>query len=328
MSGRAKCDKEKYTLFLLADPRDAHCTSLSEVMGDMSHDAVNRFLKREEFTGKDLFEENKDHIESIGCHISVDDTVIDKTFSEERYNDLVRQQYSGRTHKTINGIGIITLFCCDNGGKRLPVNFRVYEGEKSKNELFREMMAEVLLWGLRPCIVTGDAWYGSIENLKFLREQKIDWIFALKKNRIVSQKAHDQKQVSEIDIPHEGCEVHLKGYGMVRVFRRDFKDKIPKYYATSITNILPEVFEHHHSRHWIIEQYHRALKQLCNFEKCMLRDVQGQKNHFFCALRAFSFLELQVISKNLSSWYSLAKYLYNDVVKSFILQNLPYPINA
>ena len=62
--------------------------------GDMSHDAVNRFLKREEFTGKDLFEENKDHIESIGCHISVDDTVIDKTFSEERYNDLVRQQYS------------------------------------------------------------------------------------------------------------------------------------------------------------------------------------------------------------------------------------------
>ena len=67
------------------------------------------FLKRQEFTGKDLFEENKDHIESIGCHISVDDTVIDKTFSEERYNDLVRQQYSGRTQNH-QWDRIITLF--------------------------------------------------------------------------------------------------------------------------------------------------------------------------------------------------------------------------
>ena len=102
-------------------------------------------------------------------------------------------------------------------------------------------------------------------------------------------KGTRSKQVSEIDIPHEGCEVHLKGYGMVRVFRRDFKDKIPKYYATSITNILPEVFEHHHSRHWIIEQYHRALKQLCNFEKCMLRDVQGQKKIISFVLLEHSF---------------------------------------
>ena len=60
----------------------------------------------------------------------------------------------------------------------------------------------------------------------------------------------------------------------------------------------------------------------------MLRDVQGQKNHFFCALRAFSFLELQVISKISLPGIPLAKYLYNDVVKSFILQNLPYPVNA
>ena len=40
------------------------------------------FSAQEEFTGKDLFEENKDYIESIGCYsISVDDNVIDKIFS-------------------------------------------------------------------------------------------------------------------------------------------------------------------------------------------------------------------------------------------------------
>ena len=60
-------------------------------------------------------------------------------------------------HTTINGIGIITLFVAIME-EEASVQLRVYEGEKSKNELFREMMAEVLLWGLRPCIVTGDAW--------------------------------------------------------------------------------------------------------------------------------------------------------------------------
>ena len=109
MSGRAKCDKEKYTLFFLLIQETRIAQPFRKLWGYVSR-CSESFLKREEFTGKDLFEENKDHIESIGCHISVDDTVIDKTFSEERYNDLVRQQYSGRTHKTINGIGIITLF--------------------------------------------------------------------------------------------------------------------------------------------------------------------------------------------------------------------------
>jgi hypothetical protein len=35
------------------------------------------------------------------------------------------------------------------------------------------MIVEVLGWGLKPKVVTGDAWYSSRENLKFLRDKEL-----------------------------------------------------------------------------------------------------------------------------------------------------------
>ena len=130
--------------------------------------------------------------------------------------------------------------------------------------------------GLRPCIVTGDAWYGSIENLKFLREQKIDWIFALKKSDSVP-KGTRSKQVSEIDIPHEGCEVHLKGYGMVRVFEEILKTKsrnitprpLPISSPKCLNIIIPDTGSLNNTT--VLSNNSVTLKNVC------FRDVQGQK---------------------------------------------------
>jgi hypothetical protein len=44
----AKCDLNTYTLFLLAESKYPGCTRLAEIMGDLSHDSVNRFLLREQ----------------------------------------------------------------------------------------------------------------------------------------------------------------------------------------------------------------------------------------------------------------------------------------
>ena len=54
----AKCTVEHYTAFLLAEPPGAGCVRLAEVAGgEFAHDAANRFLNREAFSGRDLFEE-------------------------------------------------------------------------------------------------------------------------------------------------------------------------------------------------------------------------------------------------------------------------------
>lgn len=56
----AHCNSYLYTLFLLAEPKYVSCVRLSEILSELSHDSVNRFLRREPYTPKDLFNEVKE----------------------------------------------------------------------------------------------------------------------------------------------------------------------------------------------------------------------------------------------------------------------------
>ena len=162
--------------------------------------------------------------------------------------------------------------------------------------------------------------------LKFLRNQGLHWLFALKSNRLVSEKIHEHKALTEIEIPPEGKILHLKDYGKVTLFCRTQKHESPRYYATDLTDMDLKSFEGYHQKHWGIESYHRAIKQLCQAGGSFLRSIKGQLNHFFCVLRAFCFLELQVAHRHIENWYSLRQSLYRDVIKSFILSNR-FPIS-
>lgn len=50
----------------------------------LSHDSVNRFLLRERYEPKDLFDEVKQQINVVGGTLSGDDTVIDKPHSDPK----------------------------------------------------------------------------------------------------------------------------------------------------------------------------------------------------------------------------------------------------
>lgn len=58
------------------------CTRLAEILDGLSHDSVNRFLLRERYEPKDLFNELKPHINLICKTLSGDDTVIKKPYSD------------------------------------------------------------------------------------------------------------------------------------------------------------------------------------------------------------------------------------------------------
>lgn len=75
----AKCTAEHHTAFLLAQPLNADGGRLSEVSGgEFAHDAATRFLNREQFSARDLFEEVRSLLRLEGGLLSVDDTVLDK----------------------------------------------------------------------------------------------------------------------------------------------------------------------------------------------------------------------------------------------------------
>ena len=51
------------------------------------------------------------------------------------------------------------------------------EGKTPLNQYFRDMVEQVMVWGLQPLLVTGDSWYSGVDNLKFLQNQKLGFRF-------------------------------------------------------------------------------------------------------------------------------------------------------
>ena len=321
----ANCNLEIYARYLLSDPIHATCTSLSQIMDGISHDSVNRFLLRENYTPKDLLKDTEGKIDKIGGVISVDDMVLDKPYSNANKSELIAYYYSGKHHDTVKGINIITLYYTDPHGVRVPINYRIIDpkDKKTKNELFREMLKEALNWGFTPNYVTGDSWYSSKENMKFITKYEIRFLFGIECNRIISLKKGTWTQVQKIDDWAESVvEAYFKDFGHVMLFRQASKDSYRYYVIAKPINdngvICEKIFKKVHSIHWNIEQFHRATKQLCNIEKFQVRKTQAVSTHIFCSYLSYIKLELARSKNLIVNWYQIKKELFTDVIRKFI----------
>lgn len=325
----ARCNSTLYTLFLLAEPKYVSCVRLAEILAEMSHDSVNRFLLRERYTPKDLFDEVASQLNLVSGTLSVDDSVEDKPYRDPSKSAFVDYFWSGKHKRSVKGVNLITLYYTDSAGHSYPVNFRIYDKQegKTKNDYFREMVLEVIDWGLRPSWVTGDSWYSSLENLKFLRDQKVSFLFGIANNRKVSTKRGTSVPVKTVEVPTEGVMVYLKAFGWVKVFCQPFKNE-PRYYLVyrpdldSLQQTTRETFKTVHDNHWNIACFHRVLKQVCNIERFYVRDEQAIRNHFFCALRAFCQLQTLVIQGVIHNCYEISRELFIPVIRQFILEHL------
>ena len=96
-------------------------------MENISHDSINRFLERERYEPKDLFDEEKGKIELVGGILSVDDSVLDKPYSDPSKAALIDLFWSGKHKRVVKGINLITLFYTDIQGISVPVNYRIYD---------------------------------------------------------------------------------------------------------------------------------------------------------------------------------------------------------
>ena len=116
--------------------------------------------------------------------------------------------------------------------------------------------------------------------------------------------------------------------GRVKVFRKTFKNEVERYYIVLLPNseeieqLTYYDFKQLHSIHWGIECYHRAIKQLCGIERFMVRTTDALKTHFFCAIRAFTQLELMRAEDLIENWYELQRNLSLQIAREFILAHL------
>lgn len=318
------CTLPMYMGFLMSEPKSVTCSRLADVMG-ISHDSVNRFLLREAYEPEDLFNEAKALLNPVGGTLSVDDTVLDKPYS--RHMALVGHFWSGKHHRVVKGLNLVTLYYTDVQGRSLPVNYRVVDKaeHKTKNDYFLEMLEQVLAWGLEPGFMTGDSWYSSASNLKTVKHHRLGLLFAVENNRRVSVQKGHWVQVQQLDIPTAGRMVWLREFGDVKLFRTQLKDQLRHYVVflpTTNTDPYPSfgrrAFEKLHNHHWRIEQYHRLIKQVCHIERFQVRGKGPILNHIFAVLCGYVHLKQMQFTDFISTAYQWQRELYNEVVASFI----------
>jgi len=323
----ARCTLPMYISFLLGEPKYGSCCRLAEVM-DISHDSANRFLQRERYEGKDLYNESAHLLNLKGGTLSVDDSVLDKPYSQ--YLAFAGYFWPGKQHRSVKGINLITLYYTDTEGQHLPVNFRVYDKSegKTKNDYFREMLEEVLAWGLEPAFVTGDSWYSGVDNLKRVKNLRLGWLFAVESNRTVSVDKGHWVQVQKLDIPDDGLAIWLKDFGNVKLFRTWLKDQ-PRHYAVflpddgQLASFDRQAFLEQHDKHWHIEQYHRAIKQVCNSENFQVRSKTAIRSHLFAGLCGYVQLQKLSAMALIDNCYSVQRSLFNEVIAGFIGTLMP-----
>ncbi|MCP4570704.1 MAG: transposase [FCB group bacterium] len=179
---------EKYIEYLICTPFNYTCTDLSGHAGDISHDSVGDFLKKQRITPRRLWNEVKDvlHGSDESCLI-IDDSVRNRQYSGSI--ELVKLQYSGAAGGTVRGIGVVDPVHTD-GRECCPIDYRIYSEEtdgKTKNNHFREMLINAVGdKGLRAERVLFDSRYSARDNLKLVDTPGLFFYTTLKSDRLVS----------------------------------------------------------------------------------------------------------------------------------------------
>lgn len=321
----AKCTEYDYINFLVAAQRvfstSEAARSHPESERQPAHDAYTRLLQRLPPDSKALWVEVQGCIEMSSGLLIIDDTTLDKPYANQMA--LVSRHWSGKHHEVVQGINLISLVWSD-GDTCLPCDYRLYNKAQdglSKNDHFQAMLQQAKTRGFQPSVVAFDSWYSSLENLKLVRAFGWDWLTRLKSNRQVSVQAGQQQAVSELDIPSVGLTVHLRGYGIVKVFRTVDPHGNADYWATNRLDMTEAQRKVLADRAWLIEVYHRALKQFTGVECGQFRLERAQRNHIGLALRAYIRLEYHRWHTRLSIFNSKL-----DIVRAAVRLYLAHPM--
>jgi len=324
----AKIDEFDYINFLVAAQRVFTCTEASRSQPEggsrPAHDAFTRLLQRMPPDTEALWSEAKHFIKMDGGVIVMDDTTLDKPYSQKI--GLVTYHWSGKHHDVVKGINLITTLWTD--GKRLiPCDFRVYDkpmgengpfGGRDKNEHFRDMLTVARQRGFRPRYVVFDSWYTALDNLKLIgRDLGWRWFARMKSNCLVNPNDSENVPICSIKISAEGRVVHLKGYGFVKVFKSVSKNGDVEYYATDHLEMMDKECEELSDQGWGIEIYHRGIKQCCGVERSQVRTAVKQIGHITLALRAFIRLEINRVNRGMS-WYESKISVIRGAVRSYL----------
>lgn len=248
-----------------------------------------------------------------------DDSTLDKLYS--RKIELVTRHWSGKHKQVVQGINLLTLLWTD-GERYIPVDYRLYHKKQdglTKNEHFRAMLQIADERGFRPECVCFDSWYASLKNLKLVAHLFGRWLTRLEPDRLVNPDQTGNRPLASVNIAPTGTVVHLKGFGFIKVFKIVVTEHHIEYWATNDVQMNELTRLKFAQWSWMIETYHRGIKQFCGVERCQARSATAQRNHIELALRAFLRLEFHSFVKGIS-WFEAKTSIIRDAVRAYLAQ--------
>jgi len=320
----AKCTEQDYINFLVAAQQVFSTVEAArshpESERPPAHDAYTRLLQRLPPDSEALWEEVQACIDLNKGLLVIDDTTLDKPYASKMA--LVNRHWSGKHHEVVQGINLVSLVWSD-GDACLPCDYRLYNKAQdglNKNQHFRDLLQQAKARGFQPALVAFDSWYSSLENLKLVRDFGWEWLTRLKSNRQVSIRPGEQQSLSELRLTRAGLTVHLRGYGWVKVFRTVDPHGNADYWATNRLEMSEPQRQLLADRAWLVEVYHRALKQFTGIENGQFRLERAQRNHIGLALRAYLRLEYHRWRTRLSIFNSKL-----DIIRTAVRFYLAHP---
>ena len=309
-----------YTDYLISSFGQTTATGLSQLLdGQISHDAVTRFLASRPKTSADLWRVVKPlvrQVETDHAVLVVDDSIEEKPYTDE--NDLICWHWDPSNERNVKGINFLTaLYVTDTVS--LPVAFdlvtktELYVDAKSgkhkrrssitKNARYRMLLLACLHNKLRFRYVLNDVWYASSDNMMFIKHTlKKQFVMPLKANRKVALTIKHKQQgqyeaVSQLDLP-EGTtrQVWLEAvdFPLLLIKQRFINEDGStgeRYLVTSDETLSYDQMTELYKRRWSVEVYHKSLKQNASLEKSPTRTETTQRNHLYGSLCAYIKLE-------------------------------------
>ena len=315
-----KCHDSNYIDFLIATPKAASCCEAARsqppARDPAAHDAYTRLLHRLEPDPGTLYREAEPLVEKGDGVLVLDDSTLDKLYAQKI--EPVHRHWSGKHKAVVWGINLITLVWTD-GDRIMPLDYRIYDRPKdgwTKNDHFRALIGAARQRGFRPRAVLFDSWYSSLENLKLIRDCGWTFLTQLKVNRKVDLNRQGYQAVALVPIDPAGTIVPLEGFGPIRVFKVVSRDGDIEYWATNDLAMDELGRLELAERCWAVEEYHRALKQCCNVERCQARSSRAQRNHIGMAIRAFVRLSWHFDTTGVS-WYEAKTRIVREAVRAY-----------
>lgn len=318
-----KVNEYDYIDFLIGTQQAYSCTEAARVQPEAedapAHDAVTRLIHRLFPSSERLWQEAKEQVDLTTGILIVDDSTLDKWYS--RNIELVTRHWSGKHKRVVWGINLVTLLWTD-GERYIPVDYRIYHKQHdglTKNDHFQVMLHVADERGFRPECVCFDSWYASLKNLKLVARLFGRWLTRLEAERLVNPDKTGNCPLASVNLAPTGTIVHLKGFGFIKVFKIVVTENHIEYWATNdlslneLTRLKLAQFS------WMIETYHRGIKQFCGIERCQARSAIAQRNHIELALRAFLRLEFHAFVRGIS-WFEAKTSIIREAVRAYLAE--------